>query len=198
MSIHLFPIMHLYALHYSHAPLYGPVSRQSWSWVQRCVGYISIYFLMLWRSFRTACNFRIKTELGGRRTFVMKYQSFCFFGQFLERKFILLLVYVKIFVTVSSRCVMTDPFTGYLVLSFFHDCWQCYLRFQNNVITLLVLSAALGTFSKLQRATVYFIMSVRLARPVYIFSYILLISCQNEKCFRQKLQRISKHTFYVQ
>lgn len=80
-----------------------------------------------------------KTELGGRRFYVIKYQSF-FFGQFLERRFILLLIYVKIFVTVSSRCVMTDPYTGcHLVSSFIHDCQQCYLRFQNNVITLLVI-----------------------------------------------------------
>ena len=34
--------------------------------------------------------------------------------------------------------------------------------------------------------------------PMYIYDNILLISSKNEKCFRQKLQRKSKHTFYVQ
>ena len=34
-------------------------------------------------------------------------------------------------------------------------------------------------------------------RPIYIFNHISLISSYNEKCFRQKLQRKSKHTFCV-
>ena len=33
---------------------------------------------------------------------------------------------------------------------------------------------------------------------VYIFYHISLISCYNEKFFRQNLQRKSKHTFYWQ
>jgi len=35
-------------------------------------------------------------------------------------------------------------------------------------------------------------------RPIYIFYHISLSSSQNEKCFRQKLYRKSKHTFCVQ
>jgi len=34
--------------------------------------------------------------------------------------------------------------------------------------------------------------------PMYIYVNILLISSENEKCFRQKLQRKLKHAFYVQ
>ena len=32
---------------------------------------------------------------------------------------------------------------------------------------------------------------------IYIFDHILLSSSKNEKCFRQKLYRKSKHTFYI-
>jgi hypothetical protein len=35
-------------------------------------------------------------------------------------------------------------------------------------------------------------------RLVYIYHGIWLNSCWNKKCFRQKLYRISKHTFYAQ
>jgi len=35
-------------------------------------------------------------------------------------------------------------------------------------------------------------------RPIYIFDHISLSSSENEKCFRQKLERKSKHTFCVQ
>jgi len=35
-------------------------------------------------------------------------------------------------------------------------------------------------------------------RPIYIFNHISLSSSYNNKCFRQKLCRNSKHTFYVQ
>ena len=35
-------------------------------------------------------------------------------------------------------------------------------------------------------------------RPMYIYDNISLNSSQNEKCFRKKLERKSKHTFYVQ
>jgi len=35
-------------------------------------------------------------------------------------------------------------------------------------------------------------------RPVYTFYYISPISSWNEKCFRQKVHRKSKHTFYIQ
>ena len=34
-------------------------------------------------------------------------------------------------------------------------------------------------------------------RPKYIYDTVLLNSSENEKCFRQKLQRKSNHTFYV-
>ena len=35
-------------------------------------------------------------------------------------------------------------------------------------------------------------------RPIYIFDHLSLNSSNNEKCFRQKLYRKSKHTFCVQ
>jgi hypothetical protein len=35
-------------------------------------------------------------------------------------------------------------------------------------------------------------------RPIYIFYHISLISSYNQKCFRQTLQRKSKHTSHVQ
>jgi len=35
-------------------------------------------------------------------------------------------------------------------------------------------------------------------RPIYIFDHISLIYSYNEKCFRQKLYKKSKHTFCVQ
>jgi len=35
-------------------------------------------------------------------------------------------------------------------------------------------------------------------RPMYVYDDISLSSSWNEKCFRQKLWRKSKHTFYVQ
>jgi hypothetical protein len=34
-------------------------------------------------------------------------------------------------------------------------------------------------------------------KKTYVFDYISLSSSQNEKCFRKKVQRKSKHTYYV-